>query len=383
MDGKEEILLKLSIITEGMPENSIQSTLRETFSSSNKEVWKRIASQELEGKSPDEILSWNSEDEIRFFAYYDHTSEEKKSAYQNFQLTVAADPYFGASKWLNVPCITVTSEKTANQTAHQHLTNGADGILFKCSRKINFENLLQGIDWRYCSLFFEAANSEEFIFGLRTFVSTNNISLNIASGGLFWETVPNFKNDNISSLPLKNFLKIPRSTPVNEIVEALSLGVEFFERSKTQSEESFTSISFSLPINTLFLETVTKLKALRFLWYQVAMAYNFNNYKTEDLQIHASSEKWIEDKFQPHGNLLKSTTACMASIMGGANIITIHPEDEANSMMTRIARNVSNLLREESHLDKVADPTAGAYAIDAMTNEFAAQAWKIFQEGQK
>ena len=367
-----------------MPENSIQSTLRETFSSANKEVWKRIASQELEGKSPDEVLSWNSDDHIGFFAYYDTTAEEKKFPSQKFQLTVANDPYFGPSKWLNVPCITVTSEKTANQTAHQHLTNGADGILFKCGDKINFENLLEGIDWRYCSLFFEAANTDEFISGLSSFVSKNNISLNDSSGGLFWESVPNFKNDSITgSLSLKNFIKVAPSTSVKELAQAISLGVEFFDRVKNPSEDIFKTISFSIPINTLFLESIAKLKALRFLWCQVARAYKFTAFRSEDLHIHARSEKWIEEKFQPHGNLLKSTTACMASVIGGANIVTILPEDEGNSMMTRIARNVSNLLREESHLDKVADPTAGAYAIERMTHEFAQRAWKIFQEGQK
>src|SRR5687768_1093273 len=106
-----------------MPENSIQSTLRETFLPANKEVWKRIASQELEGKSPDENLSWNSEDQVTFFAYYDRTDEDQNSLSKKFQLTVAADPYFGASKWLNVPSVTVTSEKIANETAIQHLTN--------------------------------------------------------------------------------------------------------------------------------------------------------------------------------------------------------------------------------------------------------------------
>jgi methylmalonyl-CoA mutase len=367
-----------------MPENSIQSTLRETFPSANKEVWKRIASQELEGKSPDEVLSWNSEDQIRFFAYYDGVDEEQNPLSQNFHLTVADDPYFGPAKWLNIPCITVTSEKKANATALQHLTNGADGILFRIKEKINFENLLKDIDWRYCSLFFEAPNMEIFISELESFVSENKIQLSKTSGGLFWESIPNFKNNIIGKENfLKNFITVSPSTSASEIAEALSLGIEFFERSEKHSEEFFETISFSIPVNGLFMETIAKLKALRILWYQVGQAFGYSSYEVGDLQIHARSEKWIAEKFQPHGNLLKSTTACMASVIGGANVITLDAEDETNSTMDRIARNVSSLLREEAHLDKVSDPSSGAYAIDAMTNEFAKLAWKIFQEGQK
>lgn len=365
-----------------MPEKSIQSTVRETFSLSNKENWKRFASQELEGKNPDEILSWNSEDQLAFFAYYDASDEDRNLLSKTFQLAVAADPYFGPAKWLNIPRVTVTSEKSANQTALQHLTNGADGILFIINGKVNLDNLLAGIEWRYCSLFFQPGDPKSLLDDVTLFATNNKLSTQKISGGFIWDNIPDSQYKISFSAGLKNILLVASSSPLNEIASALSHGVNFFERSATQSEDFFKSIAFSVPVGTLFLESIAKLKALRFLWYQVAQAYGYSSYQLSDLDIHARSEKWIDDKFQPHGNMLKSTTACMASVIGGANTITIEPEDESNTMMTRIARNVSTLLREESNLDKVSDPTAGAFAIEAMTKEFAKQAWKIFQNNQ-
>ena len=38
------------------------------------------------------------------------------------------------------------------------------------------------------------------------------------------------------------------------------------------------------------------------------------------------------------------------------------------------------LLKEESHFDKVADPAAGSYYIETLTNNVAEQAWKLFLE---
>lgn len=35
-------------------------------------------------------------------------------------------------------------------------------------------------------------------------------------------------------------------------------------------------------------------------------------------------------------------------------------------------------MKEESHFDKVTDPAAGSYYIETLTNEIAAQAWKLF-----
>jgi methylmalonyl-CoA mutase N-terminal domain/subunit len=38
-----------------------------------------------------------------------------------------------------------------------------------------------------------------------------------------------------------------------------------------------------------------------------------------------------------------------------------------------------NILREESHLSNVADPMAGAYALESIVDELAIASWKDFQ----
>jgi methylmalonyl-CoA mutase len=138
-------------------------------------------------------------------------------------------------------------------------------------------------------------------------------------------------------------------------------------------------VAFSLAADSSFLLTIAKFKALRLLWFQVAQAYGVKSYTHDMLHIHARSEVWKDDSFQPHGNLLNSTTTTLASVLGGCNAVSVFAEDMDNAMMSRMARNVSNILREESHVDKVADPIAGSYAIEAMTDALAREAWKKFQ----
>ena len=83
--------------------------------------------------------------------------------------------------------------------------------------------------------------------------------------------------------------------------------------------------------------------------------------------------------FQPQGNMIKNTTDALSAVLGGCNALTLCAEEEDSEMTNRIALNVSNILKEESHLDKVTHAVAGAYAIETMVNELAQAAWKDFQ----
>ena len=74
----------------------------------------------------------------------------------------------------------------------------------------------------------------------------------------------------------------------------------------------------------------------------------------------------------------------MAAVLGGADIITITPHiqgwgtEAVNAQ--RIARNVSHILREESHLHRVADPVAGSYYLEALTLSMMKKVWSKFQQ---
>ena len=97
------------------------------------------------------------------------------------------------------------------------------------------------------------------------------------------------------------------------------------------------------------------------------------------MEINIRVEPWREERLQPHGNMISSSVAAIAAIAGGCDSLTIIPEDETNETMVRIARNVNNILREESHFGKVSDPIAGSYAIESMVHQLASEAWKDFQ----
>ena len=143
-------------------------------------------------------------------------------------------------------------------------------------------------------------------------------------------------------------------------------------------EEAFHSLAYSITVDCDFFLSIAKIRALKNLYLTLQEAYQIKN--PIPAFVHGYSQPWTTEGFQPHGNMLKQTTSAMACAMSCCNAITVEPESSDNNMMSRIARNVTLMLREESHLAKVSDPLAGSFYVDALTHQIAGEAWKKFQQ---
>jgi methylmalonyl-CoA mutase len=86
----------------------------------------------------------------------------------------------------------------------------------------------------------------------------------------------------------------------------------------------------------------------------------------------------------PWVNLLRTTVETWAAIVAGADAITSWPFDAAigpaDGMATRLAANTQTILREEAHLNRVADPAGGSYYVERLSDDLARSAWALFQE---
>ena len=126
-----------------------------------------------------------------------------------------------------------------------------------------------------------------------------------------------------------------------------------------------------------------KLRALRLCLSKVRAASGVSS----DLTIHAvCSTRTLTERDAPV-NMLRVTTQLFAAMLGGADWVTPMPFDaalgEPSEMARRIARNTALVLRDESHLDRVADPAGGAYFFEALTDQLARAAWDRFREIEK
>jgi len=148
-------------------------------------------------------------------------------------------------------------------------------------------------------------------------------------------------------------------------------------------------LQFVASVSTSYFVEIAKLRALRLLVPQVIAAYASESnekvdYSPTDLFVQAETSRRTETVYDPYVNMLRGTTEAMAAVIGGSDVLSVRPFDASlrpeDNFSARIARNVQLILREEAHLDVVADPGAGAYYLEAATDQLAQRAWDRFQD---
>ncbi|MDT9592758.1 methylmalonyl-CoA mutase family protein [Nocardioides zeae] len=145
-------------------------------------------------------------------------------------------------------------------------------------------------------------------------------------------------------------------------------------------------LEFRLAVTDEQFTSIAKLRAARRLWARVLELSGADGSpagRVEQRQ-HAVTSRPMTSRFDPYVNVLRTTVAAFAGGVGGADAVTVLPFDaplgRPEVLGRRVARNISHLLIDESHLGKVADIAGGAYAVERLTDDLATAAWTVFTE---
>jgi methylmalonyl-CoA mutase len=129
--------------------------------------------------------------------------------------------------------------------------------------------------------------------------------------------------------------------------------------------------------------TIAKLRAARRLWARVAEVSGVGT----SVPQHAVTSATMMTRRDPWNNMLRTTLACFAAGVGGADAVTVQPFDSAiglpDSFARRIARNTQTILVEESRVAGVIDPAGGSWYVERHTDELAKAGWAVFQEVER
>jgi methylmalonyl-CoA mutase len=127
--------------------------------------------------------------------------------------------------------------------------------------------------------------------------------------------------------------------------------------------------------------TVAKFRAARRLWARVAQECGAAEAGAQ--RQHAVTSSAMMTARDPWVNLLRTTLACFAAGIGGADAVTVQPFDARlglpDGFARRIARNTQSLLLDEAHVGRVLDPAGGSWYVERLTDELAEAAWTWFQ----
>lgn len=167
---------------------------------------------------------------------------------------------------------------------------------------------------------------------------------------------------------------------VQELAFALSLAAKYI-----QQEETFENFSkkffINFAIDTQFFSEISKLRAFKVLWKAFSSAYDVKDPTAIPVLAETSIRSY--STLDVYVNLLRAGNEAFAGLIGGADVFTVHPHDCLSSptdKSIRIARNVLLVLKEESRVDEVLDPSGGSYFIESLTAQYVESAWKMFLE---
>ncbi|MCA2222432.1 methylmalonyl-CoA mutase subunit beta [Nonomuraea aurantiaca] len=238
----------------------------------------------------------------------------------------------------------------------------------------------------------EASEAAEALFGLaaeRGVSPTGNLGASIGTAGR--DTTAELAARCAAGFPGMRAVLLD-ATPyhdaggsdADELGCSIALGVEHL-RALTGAgltvEQAFGQLEFRYAVTDDQFAGIAKLRAARTLWARVAEVCGAADGGQRQHAVTSSAMMTARD---PWVNLLRTTIACFAAGVGGADAVTVQPFDAClglpDAFARRMARNTQALLLEEAGAGRVADPAAGSWYVERRTADLADRAWAWFQE---
>ncbi|HXQ11156.1 MAG TPA: methylmalonyl-CoA mutase family protein [Caulobacteraceae bacterium] len=144
-------------------------------------------------------------------------------------------------------------------------------------------------------------------------------------------------------------------------------------------ETAFGKISLGVSAEAEYFRTIAKMRAARMIWARMTEACGVSS----PAVIEARSSARMLAARDVWTNMLRLTLAGFGAAAGGADAVILgaftDPLGPPTAFARRQARNAQLVLMEEAHVGAVADPGAGAWFIEALSDQIARAGWAAFQ----
>lgn len=337
------------------------------FEPQTAEAWKSKLVEDLKGK-PFEDLLWESQG---FKGKPFYTKSDLPDSLSNAANVHAQPEAFGNRHWTNYQLIVFTDEKSANEKALNALDNGVNGLLFELSELPDFNALLKDIKPEYCQVSFQSERVQTSIIYKEYLAYLNGLGVDQSKvsgfikgeGVLIQDALLGLKTCVIKSNTNDDNL-------VDELTNLVQSGLQHIEGSELSRKAVFDCLAFEKIISKDYFLEISGLRALRETINLVAENSGLTDYQCN---IISSSPQWTDQIEDKHDFMLQATTMAMSSIIGGTDALLVRPFysvfPKNHTLAERMARNISNILSEESYLGKNVDPAAGSYYLENATSQ--------------
>ena len=176
------------------------------------------------------------------------------------------------------------------------------------------------------------------------------------------------------------------ATPVQELAWTIAAGaatVRALVRDGLSLDAAMSSLEFRFAATADQFTTIASLRAARRLWARVAEVAGASALGAA-MRQHADASRVMLTRYDTYVNTLRTTVACFAAGVGGADAVTVWPHDAlittgGSRHGRRLARNTQSILQAESNMWRVIDPAGGSWYVESLTDEIARAAWNEVQ----
>jgi len=382
--------------------------------------WKDKITKDLKGADYEKKLFWKTEEGFAFPPFY-RQEDTKTLAFKD--VVPGGFPFIRGNNpkgnhWLVNQLIVVDDIQQANAKALDIRMKGIDSLTFvfeegKQPSEEETEQLLMNIRADLMELNFKTANPEKMVQIIDSLAKKYNRNLEKVKGSVVCDPLSHYslngrfrKSREAGFSQLENALKAAEHLPrfhtitvdgsifhnagsgiVSEMAFTLSMAVDYLNYLTEKDfdiDEIASHIRFNFSVGSQYFMEIAKFRALRYLWAKIVNAYGLNDADSAKMYIHCSNSRWNKTVFDPYVNMLRTTTETMSAGIAGVDAMTVLPFNavykEGTEFSERIARNQQLILKGESHFDKVADPAAGSYYTENLTEKLINEAWQLFLE---
>jgi methylmalonyl-CoA mutase N-terminal domain/subunit len=169
---------------------------------------------------------------------------------------------------------------------------------------------------------------------------------------------------------------------VQEVAFTLADAVAYVEAavaSGLQIDEFAPRLSFFFNAHNNLLEEIAKFRAARRLWARLLRErFHARDPRSMMLRFHTQTAGSTLTAQQPEVNVVRTTIQALAAVLGGTQSLHTNAMDEALALPTedaaRVALRTQQVIAHESGVADTADPLAGAYAVEHLTDEIERRA---------
>jgi methylmalonyl-CoA mutase N-terminal domain/subunit len=178
------------------------------------------------------------------------------------------------------------------------------------------------------------------------------------------------------------------ATPVQEIAFTLANGKEYVRAALgagLQVDEFAPRLSFFFVARSTLLEEVAKFRAARRIWAEIMRnEFGARNPKSQMLRFHTQTAGVQLTAQQPEVNMVRVTIQALAAVFGGTQSLHTNSYDEAIGLPSEkaatLALRTQQVIAYESDLTATADPFAGSYVVESMTDEIETEARELISQ---